>query len=579
MTSNLKQKLIGALTSKKLLKEEDLQKALGIQKEKGGSLSDVIVGLGMVSKNSLMVLLSQELGIPPINLSRYKIDPSVIKLISKKIAKRYKIMPISRMKNTLTVAMADPLNIFTIDDIKALTGFTINPVITTDKDITDAIEQYYEESMSTAIEKIVDDMQEADDIKVIEMQSPEEAASAASSDLLKLTQEAPVVKLTNLLLADAVNLRASDVLVEPLDKDLRVRYRVDGVLQEGKRPPRNLHNAIVSRLKVMSDLDIAERRIPQDGRFKIKLHGREIDFRISVLPSSKGEKVALRILDKSQAMLDIEKLGFDQKSLEEIKKNAAKPHGMILMCGPTGCGKTTTLYSVLQLVNSPAKNIVTVEDPVEYVIEGINQVTARPDIGLTFASALRSILRQDPNVVMIGEIRDPETVDIAIKAALTGHLVLSTLHTTTATGSIVRLINMGVEPFLITSSLLLVGAQRLVRKICPACKEPHKIDSDVISALRLKDSGVHAFYKGKGCDSCLGTGYKGRVALIEVLPITPKIKSIILEGAQEYRLREEARREGMETLRENGMKLVRDGITTLDEILRVTIGDQDLEVR
>ncbi len=575
MAVALKEKLTKILINKKVLKENDLEKALNLQREKGGSLSDIIVNLGFISKSDLVILLSQELGIPPINLSRIKIDPTLIKLIPRKVAKNYKILPISKMGDTLMIAMADPLNIFTIDEIKTLTGFKISPVITTDKDIKEAIDQYYEESAYTTIEKIVDGMKEDAEIKMVEEASAEEMM--ASSDLLRQTQDAPVVKLTNLLLAEAVNMRASDILVEPLENELRVRYRVDGVLQEGRRPPKALHNAVVSRLKVMSDLDIAERRLPQDGRFKVKLHGREIDFRISVLPSSEGEKVALRILDKSQAMLDIDKLGFDPKSAEDIKKSAMKPHGMVLMSGPTGSGKTTTLYSILQYVNSPEKNIVTVEDPIEYLIEGINQVAARPDIGLTFAAALRSILRQDPNIIMIGEIRDFETVDIAIKAALTGHLVLSTLHTTTASGSIIRLLNMGVEPFLITSSLILIGAQRLVRKICPKCKEEYTVDPKTVERLKIKTPGAKpVFYRGKGCDNCLKTGYRGRVGLIETLVLTPRIKSLILEGAQEHKLREEARREGMQTLRENGVKAAFQGVTTLDEILRVTVGDQDI---
>jgi type IV pilus assembly protein PilB len=329
----------------------------------------------------------------------------------------------------------------------------------------------------------------------------------------------------------------------------------------------------------MSSLDIAERRLPQDGRFKVRLHGREVDFRISVLPSSKGEKVALRILDKSQATLDLEKLGFDKKSLEEIKGGAMKPHGMILICGPTGCGKTTTLYSILDYINSPEDNVITVEDPVEYVIDGINQVTARPGIGLTFASAMRSILRQDPDIIMIGEIRDFETVDIAIKAALTGHLVLSTIHTTTAPGSVTRLVNMGVEPFLITSSVILVGAQRLVRKICPNCKEPYELDADIAESYGIKTGGKKAvLYKGKGCDACRKTGYKGRIPLIEVLTLTPKIKALILENAQEHKILETARLEGMKTLRENGIAFALEGVTTMDEVVRVTVGDQDLEV-
>lgn len=574
MVSGLKEKLTKVLLETNLIKEKDLESALTIQKEKGGSLSDILVSLGFISKHDLMIVLSKGLGIPPINLARYKVDPSVIKLVPKKAARHYKIIPISKMADTLMVAMADPLNILAIDDIKTLTGYKISPVIATEKDIREAFSEYYEENTYEAIEKIVDDMSTAN-ITMIEEKSEE---LQTSSDLIKMTQEAPVVKITNMLLAEAVNLRASDILIEPMDTDLRIRYRVDGILREGRRPPKNLHSAIVSRLKVMSELNIAERRLPQDGRFKAKLHNREVDFRISVIPSNMGEKVALRILDKSQAMLDIEKLGFDTKSIESIKNAAVKPHGMILICGPTGCGKTTTLYSILKFIDSPEKNIITVEDPVEYLLEGINQVTARPDIGLTFASALRSILRQDPNIIMIGEIRDFETVDIAIKAALTGHLVLSTLHTTTATGSIVRLVNMGVEPFLITSSLVLVGAQRLVRRICPNCKEPYNISDDILKSLKLKkESGKAVFYKGKGCDLCFGSGYKGRVGLLEVLTLTPKIKSLVMENAQEYQIREEARKEGMKTLREVGIENALAGTTTLEEILRVTVGDQDIE--
>ncbi|MFH0763743.1 MAG: ATPase, T2SS/T4P/T4SS family [Candidatus Omnitrophota bacterium] len=577
MSVELKDKLTRILIDKKLLKSGDLEKALSVQKEKGGSLSNILVDLGFVSKSDLMISLSQELGIPPINLSRYKIDPSVIRLIPKKMTKNYKILPIAKMGDTLTIAMADPMNIFAIDDIGALTGLKINPVITTEKEIREAISQYYDENTYLAIEKIVDGMEaEQDGVRLMDEVSREAAQS--SSDILKMTQDAPVVKITNLLLAEAVNIRASDILIEPMDDRLRIRYRVDGILKEGRNPPVALHNAIVSRLKVMSDLDIAERRLPQDGRFKARLHGREVDFRISVLPTSMGEKVALRILDKSQATLDIDRLGFDQASIDGVKKAAARPHGMMLICGPTGCGKTTTLYSILEHVNSPEKNVVTVEDPVEYLIEGINQVTARPDIGLTFAASLRSILRQDPNVIMIGEIRDFETVDIAIKSALTGHLVLSTLHTTTATGSIIRLVNMGVEPFLITSSLVLVGAQRLVRKICQSCKEPYELSRDAAERLKIKyEKGKNVFYRGKGCDACLKTGYKGRIGLLEVMTLSPKIKSLILENAQEYAIRDEARREGMKTLRENGMQNVLDGITTIDEVLRVTVGDQDID--
>lgn len=577
MIPSLKEKLIKVFIDKKLLKKSDLEKALDVQREKGGSLSDILVNMGMISRSDLMVALSHELGIPPINLSRYKVDPNVIKLIPKKFAKRYQIVPISKMGDTLVVAMVDPLNVFAIDDIKAVTGFNISPIITADRDIKDAIAQYYEESACVAIEKIVDDMKESAVMSALEDRGIE---TQELSDLIKMTQDAPVVKIANLILAEAVNLKASDVLIEPLENEVRVRYRIDGTLQEAKRPPKALHSAIVSRLKVMSNLDIAERRLPQDGRFKARLHSREVNFRISVLPSSKGEKVALRILDKSQVTLDIERLGFDKKSLDYIKEGAVKPHGMILVCGPTGCGKTTTLYSILEYINSPEDNVITVEDPVEYIIDGINQVTSRPDIGLTFASALRSILRQDPDIIMIGEIRDFETVDIAIKAALTGHLVLSTLHTTTAAGSITRLLNMGVEPFLITSSVILIAAQRLVRNICHKCKEPYELDSDVAEKLGIKSGGKKVtLYRGKGCGACRNTGYKGRVGLIEVLMLTPKIKTLILESSQEYKIRDQTRLEGMMTLRENGITLALEGITTIDEVVRVTVGDQDIEAR
>jgi type IV pilus assembly protein PilB len=567
MANSLKEKLLKVFIDKHLLKEADLENALKVQREKGGSLSDILIDMGVFSRNDLMIVLSQALDIPPINLSRYKVDPNVIKLIPKKIVKRYQIIPISKMGNKLVVAMVDPLNVFALDDIKAITGFDITPIITTGKDVKEAISQYYEESAGTAIEKIVDDIKDSSaNISMVEEQE-------------RGTQDAPIVKIVNLILAEGVNAKVSDILIEPLVNEVRVRYRVDGVLHDAKRPPKALHNSIVSRFKVMSNLDIAERRLPQDGRFKVKFHNREVDFRISVLPSSKGEKVALRVLDKSQAMLNLEKLGFDKRSLEEIRQGAMKPHGMILVCGPTGCGKTTTLYSVLDYVNSPEDNIITVEDPVEYVIDGINQVTAQTAIGLTFASALRSMLRQDPDIIMVGEIRDFETVDIAIKAALTGHLVLSTLHTTTAAGSVTRLLNMGVEPFLITSSVILVAAQRLVRKICSNCRERYELDAQIAQKYNIKTDGNKVIlYRGKGCEMCRMTGYKGRTGLIEALTLSPKIKDLILERAQEHKIRDQARLEGMNMLRENGVALALEGVTTLDEVVRVTVGEQDIEV-
>ena len=571
MSLSIRDRINNALIQKGLISQQDLDKAIDVQRDKGGKLSDILVAGGHVNKKTLMSLLSQELGIPTINLSRYKIDPEVLKMIPKKMAKRYKILPISKMGVVLTVAMADPLNVFAMDDIKTFTGYKIGPVITTDKDIDEAIEQYYSEDTHQAVEKIIEGIEE----ERIQMVADSASEDADAATLLMLTQEAPVVKVTNMLLYEGIRLKASDILIEPLEHDMRIRYRIDGILQEGSRPPRSMHAAIISRIKVMSRLNIAERRLPQDGRFKIKVRNHEVDFRVSILPSSIGEKGALRILDKSQATLDIEKLGFESGPLEELKGAALKPHGMILVCGPTGCGKTTTLYSLLKNIDSPDKNIVTVEDPVEYALEGINQVTIRPNIGLTFASSLRSILRQDPDIIMVGEIRDFDTIDIAIKSALTGHLVLSTLHTTTASGAIIRMVNMNVEPFLISSSVILTAAQRLVRKICPKCKEAYAANKTIIQKLGLDKvlKAPYTLYRGKGCNTCMNTGYKGRVGLIECLRLTPRIKELIAEKAQESVIKQEAKKEGMTSLRENGMRKVAEGMTTVEEIMRLTVGD------
>ncbi|MBN1353110.1 MAG: Flp pilus assembly complex ATPase component TadA [Candidatus Omnitrophica bacterium] len=561
------------LCEKKLLVENDIQKALDIQKEKGGKISDILVGMGLVSRNDLISVLSEELGIPPIDLSRYQISKEVIDLIPKKIAKNYHVLPVSKIGDFLTVATADPLNVFVTDDIAAITGCKISLVIANNRDIEEAIAQYYEAGVTEAIDKIIDDMRAPGDIEVLQ---DEQDFAMSSSELMRLVQDAPVVKITDMVLTEGIKRRASDILIEPMENSLRIRYRVDGILQEGERPPKKIHAALISRLKVMSNLNIAERRLPQDGRFKIRVHDREVDFRISVLPSSNGEKAALRVLDKKQATLDIERLGFEKEALEELKKAASRPHGMMLLCGPTGCGKTTTLYSILKYVDSPEKNIITAEDPIEYQLEGINQLTVRPELGLTFANSLRSFLRQDPDIIMVGEIRDFDTVDIAIKAALTGHLVLSTLHTTTAAGSVTRLVNMGVEPFLITSSVVLVAAQRLVRRICDNCKEPHKIDKVLSEKLQLKPGAGNMVYKGKGCKECQDTGYKGRVGLIETLPLTMDVRKLVLEGIDESRLKQQARKDGMKTLRENGVSKILKGITTVEEVLRVTVGDQEI---
>jgi len=570
---SLKERLKEILVSNKLLTPDQLNKAVEIQKKRGGRLSDIIIESGFIKESDLVSTLSQSLGFPLIDLKRFKIDYNVAKIIPFNIARHYQIIPVSKMGDTVTLAMADPLNIFAIDHVKALTGYKINPIIATSQDIIQTIELSYPDSTGGVIDNLVKEISDAG----FELIREEHENIPSDQELGRISHETPVIKVTNLLLEQAVKKRASDILIEPLSNAMRVRLRVDGILHEEQAPPKSMHPSIVSRVKVMSELDIAEHRLPQDGRIKIKMSGHEIDFRVSVLPSNIGEKVAIRILDKSQATLDIEKLGFDAQTVSQLKKTARMPHGMILACGPTGSGKTTTLYSVLKLIDSPDKNIVTVEDPIEYQLEGINQVTVRPEIGLTFATALRSILRQDPNIIMIGEIRDFETVDIAIKSALTGHLVISTLHTTTASGAIVRLINMGVEPYLINASLLCVISQRLVRKICSYCKEEIEIRQGIIDTLKLKTpslAGKMKFFHGKGCQHCFNTGYLGRIGIAEVLMVSPEIRELILGRAQEHVIKAQARKAGMITLRENGIAAALQGQTTLEEVLRVTAADE-----
>ncbi len=569
MPSGIKERLSEILIKKGIISEDKLNQALQVQKEKGGSLGDILVSQGAINQRDLLAILSQELGIPPISLSKFKIDPEISKFIPKKIAVNYQIIPVSKMGNILTVAMSDPLNVFALDDIKTVTGMDISPIITTSDDIKAAIEQHYGSQATSAIEDLVKET----NIELISMRKDDESPY----DLKDAAIDTPVVKLTSAVVLDATKSRASDILIEPMEDRLRIRYKVDGIFREAQSLPRSIQSAMISRIKVMSNLNIAERRLPQDGRFKIRVQDREVDFRVSTVPTAFGEKVALRILDKSQAMLDIEKLGFEKEPLEELKKASKRPHGMILVCGPAGSGKTTTLYSILKSIDVPEKNFVTVEDPVEYLLPGINQVNINTEIGLTYAACLRSILRQDPNIIMVGEIRDLETVDIAIKAALTGHLVLSTLHTNTATGVIMRLVNMGVEPFLISSSVALVAAQRLVRRVCPRCKEPQEIHKSMLEKLKIKiPAGVDAkFYKGKGCDYCFKTGFRGRIGLIEAVAMNAELRELVAKRAHENQIYEAARRAGLVTLRESGLRKVFEGITTLEEILRVTLGEQE----
>ncbi|MBN1913448.1 MAG: Flp pilus assembly complex ATPase component TadA [Candidatus Omnitrophica bacterium] len=569
---SLKERLTELLITNKLMTEEQLKDALRVQKEKGGKLSAIIVNLNFIKESDLISILSQGLGLPLIDLKRFKIEKDIVNIIPVDIARYYQIIPVSKMGDTVTLAMADPLNIFATDHVSALTGLKINPIISSSQDILQAIELYYPDTTRDAINNLTKEM-EASSIELIKETNE---VLPSGQELSAISLQAPVVKVTDMLIEEAVGKKASDILIEPLDKKLRVRLRIDGVLHESRSPSKSMHASIISRIKVISDLDIAEHRLPQDGRFKARILGKEIDFRVSVIPSSMGEKVAIRILDKSSVTLDIEKLGFSRDAVENLKSVTQLPHGMILSCGPTGSGKTTTLYSILKFIDSPQKNIVTVEDPVEFQLAGINQVSARPEIGLTFAGSLRSILRQDPNVIMIGEIRDFDTVDIAIKSALTGHLVLSTLHTTTSSGAIVRLVNMGIEPYLINASLICVIAQRLVRKICEHCKEEYAVKNEILQKLQL---GGHPdkkikFYRGKGCEHCYQMGYSGRAGLVEILMLSSRIRELILSRVQEHILKAEAVKEGMKTLRQEGLNLALQGVTTLEEILRITPADE-----
>jgi type IV pilus assembly protein PilB len=577
---SLKEHLTQILINNKLLTQEQLNHALDEQKKKGGRLSEIIVGLGFIKENDLTLILSQGLGLPLMDIKRFKIDPEVIKIIPWDVARHYQIAPISKMGDTLTVAMADPLNVFAIDHIRSLTGYKINSIIANAKDILQALEQTYPDAAGGVIDGLLKEISTTS----IELVKQEKEELPTTEELTRGINEVPVIKITDFILESAVRKRASDILIEQMEKALRIRFRIDGVLHEEKAPARFMHPLIVSRIKIMSELNIAEHRLPQEGRFKARIDSKEVDFRVSILPSSLGEKASLRILDKAQVTLDIEKLGFNEEVVTILKRASRYPHGMILSCGPTGSGKTTTLYSILKFVDTPEKNIVTVEDPVEYQLEGINQVSIRPEIGLTFASALRSILRQDPNIIMVGEIRDLETVDIAIKAALTGHLVLSTLHTNTAIGSIVRLANMDVEPYLLTASLICVIAQRLVRRICPECKEKYILKPEIIKKLKLilpdgadktkcLTEGIELF-RGKGCKHCFNMGYSGRAGIAEVMMLTPAVKELILSRAVESAIKEKTRAEGMRTLREVGLSFVYKGITTLEEVLRVTTSDE-----
>lgn len=564
--------------------EKQLDQALALQKATGKRLGTVLVDLGYVSEKDIAIALSKQLNIPFLPLSHYELDEEVLKTIPEEVVRKYRVIPVEKIGDNLTVAIADPTDIFVLDELRLITKCNIVPLITLESELNSAIDYYYKKHED--IEEVLRDIKDEKLTEDVSVVSEEEELDL--SQMRNLAQEAPVVKLVNALIAEAVRERASDIHIEPYEDTLRVRYRIDGVLHEVSSPPKRLHPAIVSRIKILSQLDIAERRLPQDSRFKVKIEDREIDIRVSIVPTVFGEKVVLRLLDRSSLVLDMKQLGFEQDALELFEETIRKPYGLILVTGPTGSGKTTTLYTALQTINSPTRNILTVEDPVEYELYGVNQVQARPDIGLTFAAALRAFLRQDPDIILVGEIRDIETAEIAIKAALTGHLVFSTLHTNDAPSSITRLIDMGVEPFLVTASLLMIVAQRLARKICPRCKEEYVPSQKLLRALGIdgtvgevdpslipKDLKSLRFYRGRGCNYCNQTGYRGRIGLFEVLSVNEKIREAIIDGASVSTIRKLARENGMRTLRESGIKKVLDGITTVEEVLGVTMAVEE----
>jgi len=600
------------LVSSGLITDDQLKKALSTQKTEGGRLGSILVKLGFVQEEKLMTFLSKQYGVPYVDLSKFQINPAVIKHIPPDVAQKYRIMPINRSGATITIAMVDPSNIFAIDDIKFMTGYNVEAVVATEGAIVDAIKKYYggakslvtqrpgaapsaaakeEKKISLdvkdySMEGMKEDEEDLLDTGgVVDVEDFDNLVHGAVEDLEVVEEqqdqlsgevEAPIIKLVNGILLRAATMGVSDIHIEPYEKSFRVRYRLDGSLHTVMGLPLKIKNAVISRVKIMSSLDIAERRLPQDGRIKLKMGAKKtMDFRVSVLPTLFGEKVVMRLLDKSNLQLDMTKLGFGTDQIALLKEALDRPYGMVLVTGPTGSGKTTTLYSALSELNKEDTNIMTAEDPVEFNLAGINQVQMKDDIGLNFAAALRSFLRQDPDVIMVGEIRDYETAEIGVKAALTGHLVLSTLHTNDAPGTINRLLNMGVEPFLVSSAVVLIMAQRLVRKVCQNCKKPEKLLPPVLEAAGFTKEEAQSLvtYKGSGCDVCNKTGYKGRVALYEIMPIREEIKELVLQGASVLDLKKQAVALGMKTLRASGLLKIKEGMTSLEEVLENTFPD------
>ncbi len=590
------------LLKEKRITPAQLQDALNYQKTNGGKLGYNLVKLGIVKDEEITSLLSKQYGVPSINLTQFEIDASVIKLIPAETAHKYQIVPLSRSGATLTIAMIDPTNVFAMDDIKFMTGYNVEPVVASETAVADAIVRYYtaapapkvaekkaekkekrpssqQANLNSAatLEMVTKALEETAAVIDEDVEVLEEMEQIDVSSLEKQGGEAPVIRLVNLMLMSAIQKGASDIHIEPYEKEFRVRFRIDGILYNVMAPPMKFRDAITSRIKIMAKLDIAEKRLPQDGRIKIRfaVEGatKEIDFRVSCLPTLFGEKIVLRLLDKDKLMLDMTKLGFETESLNKLETAISKPWGMVLVTGPTGSGKTNTLYSSIAKINTAETNIMTAEDPVEFNLVGVNQVQVRENIGLNFAAALRSFLRQDPNIILVGEIRDFETAEIAVKASLTGHLVLSTLHTNDAPGTISRLMNMGIEPFLVASSVNLICAQRLVRRICTQCKEDHPTPPEamVTAGFTPEESKTVVPKRGKGCDRCNGSGYKGRVGLYEVMEITEELRELILVGASALELKRKAVDEGMITLRRSGLRKVIEGVTTIEEVARETV--------
>jgi type IV pilus assembly protein PilB len=552
-----------------LMTAEQVAQAVQAQNSGGGALSYYIVQLGFLSEVDLLQTIARHYGVPVVELANMSVESSTLELVPHTLASKHGLMPIVKRDNTLTVAMSDPSNITALNDIKFITGLDIQMCVASAGDIKLLQEKHYEGAVS--YDSIISDIANAESVEVIDT-----SENIDVGELERATEDAPVVKLVNAVLTDAIKKGASDIHIEPYEKVFRVRFRIDGVLYEIMKPPPKLKNAITSRLKIMSDLDIAERRLPQDGRIKLKLgNGREMDFRVNVLPTLFGEKVVLRLLDKSNLQLDMTKLGFEPKQLLDFQEAIAKPHGMVLVTGPTGSGKTTSLYSALAELNKTTTNISTAEDPVEFNLAGINQAQMHDDIGFNFASALRAFLRQDPDVIMVGEVRDYETAEIAIKASLTGHLVLSTLHTNDAPSTINRLLNMGVEPFLVASSINLIVAQRLARRVCNECAETVSVNPEVLVNVGIPATEARHIQvrQGKGCQRCANTGYKGRIALYEVMPMYDEIREFILNGASAAEIKREAMRLGMMSLRQSGLMRLKEGVTTIEDVLRVTAAD------